>query len=238
LSKHYWLNICQRRVVRQLANLADVVITNTQEHVRILERLSVHRGISCLPVSSNIENVNGESQTRMRTEFVVFGLPYGRWQTLLTFDREIRDWLQTGVLTKLHLIGATDDKFDGRSETLLKSYPDPKSIVRHGQIAAEQISKLLSNAQFALTTADELTWSKSTTLMAFFAHGCVPVTKSKRIDEPLSFSVAAEALYSIPDADLRARRVAGRQGYEANADWNILARNVSDLMSRSAANDR
>src|SRR5206468_1673043 len=79
LSRHYWLNLCNRRIVRQLANLADLVITNTPEHVRILEKLSSHRNIPCLPVPANIENVGTEQRDRERTEFIIFGLPYGRW---------------------------------------------------------------------------------------------------------------------------------------------------------------
>ena len=238
LSKHYWLNICQRRVVRKLANLADLVMTNTQEQINKLENLSRHRGIPCLPIPSNIENAGAPPETRGRTEFVIFGLPYGRWQTLLAFDRVIRDWQQAEILTRLHLIGPTDDKFDQRSEVLLKSYPEPQIVVRHGQIDPEQISRLLSTVQFALTTADELTWAKSSTFMSFLAHRCVPITRSKYGDEPLSFAITPDQVRSMSDTELQAKSDAGRQWYQANADWEILARKVSDLISRVPTHGR
>jgi hypothetical protein len=237
-SKHYWLNICNRQVVRKLASLADLVITNTQEHVRTLEKLSAHRHIPCLPVPSNIENVNNVQPAKIRTEFIVFGLPYGRWQTLLAFDSYIRAWQQSGTLTKLHLIGSTDTKFDVRAEALLKTYPDPNVVVRHGEMSSERISTVLSKARFALTTADELTWSKSTTLMAFLDHGCVVVTKSKFAFEPLSFSVTADKVSSVSDAELDAKGGAGRDWYRANADWSVLAGEVSDLITNLPIRDR
>jgi hypothetical protein len=230
-SRHYWLNACNRRIVRKLANLADLVITNSAEHVRTLEKLSRHRNVRCLPVASNVENTGGVEPERARTEFVIFGLPFGRWQTLRTFDSEIRAWQKNGILTKLHLVGPTDDKFDVRSGALLKSYPRPDVIVRHGSIPTEDISRLLSHAQFAFTTADESTWSKSTTLMAYFAHGCVVVARSKSADEPLSLAVRPEELASLSDVALRAKADASRRWYETTADWKILARVVSGLIT-------
>lgn len=236
-SKHYWLNLCNRRLVRKLANLANLVITNTQEHVRTLEKLSGHRNIPCLPVPSNIENVGTGRQQQVRTEFVIFGLPYGRWQTLQAFDGEIRSWQQSGTLTRLHLIGPTDAKFDLRSEALLKSHSQPKVVNRHGQIPPEQISTLLSKVQFALTTADELTWNKSTTFMAFLAHGCVVVTKSKSAISPLSYCVTPDEVQTLSAGQIEAKSRAGREWYETNADWKILTARVSDLISKVPIRD-
>jgi len=237
LSKHYWLNICNRSIVRRLATVADLVITNTQEHVRTLEKLSSHRTIPCLPVPSNVENVAEFRQQKVRTEFVVFGLPYGRWQTLQSFDQDIRGWQQNGTLTNLHLIGPTDKKFDIRSEALLGTYPKPEVVFRHGELSPKQISTFLSKAQFALTTADELTWSKSTTLMSFLDHGCVAVTKTKFSIEPLSFSVTADNVPSILDAELQTKSDAGRHWYRANADWKVLAGKIADLISNLPMRD-
>ena len=230
-SKHYWLNIVNRGIVRKLANLADLVITNTQEHVQTLEKLSRHHKIACFPVASNIEHHGDARQQRVRSEFVIFGMSYGRWQTLRAFDNSIRSWQHDGALTKLHLIGPIDEKFDVRSEALIGNYPRPGIVIRHGEISPEQISSLLSTAQFALTTADELTWSKSTTLMAFLAHGCVTVSKSIFEFEPLSFAITPDTATSASDALLQAKSDAGREWYNSNADWKVLATQISTLIS-------
>jgi hypothetical protein len=231
-SRHFWLNIFSRRLAGRLAMMADLVITNTREHARTLEEISGHKDVRCLPVPSNIENtVNGDTK-RNRTEFVIFGLPYGRWQTLQTFDQEIRAWQESGALTKLHLIGPLDDKFDARSQALLKSYPRSDVVIQHGEVPPDQISQLLSEAQFALTTANELTWSKSATFMAFLAHGCTVVVKSRSDLEPLSWAITAEEVGTCTDDELQAKARAAKNWYETNADWKILGREVSDLISR------
>jgi glycosyltransferase involved in cell wall biosynthesis len=166
---------------------------------------------------------------------VIFGLPFGRWQTLQTFDSEIRAWQINGTLTKLHLIGPVDDKFDVRAEALLKSYPRPDVITRHGQIPTETISQLLSQVQFALTTSDEFTWSKSTTVMAYLAHGCVVVARSKSTIEPPSLFVRPNEIASLTDVELQTRGDASRRWYETHADWKVLARTIAELITRLPA---
>lgn len=230
-SPHSWLNIFSRRLAGRLAKLADIVITNTHEHMRTLEKISRRKDIRCLPVPSNIENTANGDTKRNRTEFVIFGLPFGRWQTLQTFDREIRAWQKSGALTKLHLIGPLDDKFDARSQELLKSYPRSEVVIQQGEIAPEQISRLLSETQFALTTANELTWSKSATFMAFLAHGCTVVVRSKSNVVPLRWAITSEEVGICTDDELQARAHAAKSWYETNADWKILAREVSSLIS-------
>jgi len=205
-------------------------VTNTDEHVRTLQRISDRSDIHYLPVGSNIEVVHPPIGERARTEFAIFGLPYSRWQTLETFNDDIRRWQENGALTRLHLIGPRDQKFDQRSEALINAYARPETVIRHGNIPAQQISNLLSQAQFALTTANELTWSKSTTLMAYMAHSSVVLAKSKSNVEPLSWMITPDELEALSNPDLQTRAEAMRQWYQSNADWKLLARRVSDLL--------
>src|SRR5205814_4020080 len=102
------------------------------------------------------------------------------------FDREIRSWQRSGHLRKLHLVGPRDAKFDQRSERLTDAYSDAGTIVRHGQLQPPEISALLARAQFALSNASTETWSKSSAFMAYAAHGCAIVVKSRSNSEPLS----------------------------------------------------
>ncbi|HEY4283775.1 MAG TPA: hypothetical protein VGM62_11990, partial [Chthoniobacterales bacterium] len=39
-SRHYWLNVWSRSIARRLANVADLLITNTEEHVRTLQKIA------------------------------------------------------------------------------------------------------------------------------------------------------------------------------------------------------
>src|SRR5204863_3763662 len=142
--------------------------TNTDTHAAIIRRLSGRNGVDCVPVGSNIEPVASLSRPRAETEFVIFGLPFGRWQTLQAFEPQIRKWHQSGVLTKLHLIGPEEKRFASQVTRLLGSFSG--TVVHHGKLAAADISQLLAHARYALTNVTLGTWSKSCAFMACAAH--------------------------------------------------------------------
>lgn len=231
LNRHYWINLCSRSVARKLAGIADLMITNTAEHVATLQKISGRKDIRFVPVPSNIERTASGNSPRDRTEFAVFGLPYGRWRILEAFDVEIQQWVAKNLMTKLHLIGPIDEKFDTRSEALIRSYPNPNVVMKHGELSPDRISELLSCVQFALTTVDELTWSKSGTLMAFLAHECSIVSKNRSNLEPLVWNVAPEEIEGISLHELRSRTDAARRWYDTNVAWEVLARKISDWVS-------
>jgi hypothetical protein len=229
-SPHYWLNLCNLRIIRQLARIGDVLITNTTHHAATLAKISGRTDIHWFSVGSNIEPAGGPSRTTSRTEFVIFGLPYGRWETLQIFHHHICSWQKTGLLTKLHLIGPRDKKFDLRSARLIHGYPDAAVVIQHGELSAAKVSRLLYRSQFGLTNANDLTWSKSTALMAYLAHDCSVVTQSKFNVEPLSFAFAPDEVAAASDVELCRRTTVLRHWFEDNADWKILARKVFDLV--------
>jgi hypothetical protein len=202
-SKHFLPNFCNRRVVRKLAGLADAVITNTDEHIRTVAKLSPHTKLCLLPVPSTIEPVGSPPPDRARSEFVIFGLPFSRWQTLQAFD--------------------------SRSTALLRTH-EQDMIVRHGALDAARVSQLLHRAQFALTTADEATWTKSTTFMAYAAHGCNIVSLSTSPNEPYCWTIPAHEVGIINDSELRRRADAMQRWYESHADWRIIAAKISELI--------
>lgn len=234
-SRRYLFDVCSQWIAAKLADLADLVITNTSQHARLLEEISRHRNIPWLPVPSNIESSPDIQQEKAATEFVIFGLPFGRWQTLQLFDSHIRTWQQNGILTKLHLIGPPDTKFDSRSEALLRSYPQPNVVVRQGQLDPAAVSQVLSSARFAFTMATDANWSKSGTLMAFLLHGCVVIAESRPEIEPLSWAIMPEQVVALSDAELQARTTEGRRWYDQNADWKVVGRKISTLIARLPA---
>jgi glycosyltransferase involved in cell wall biosynthesis len=230
-NRHYWLNLYSRRIAARIAKLADVLVTNSQDHVRALKKMVKAKGIHLLPVSSNIPPADHFRNERARTEFVIFGLPYGRWQTLEIFASQIQAWQQNGLLTKLHIVGVGDSRFDRRSEAVIASLILTGQVVLHGELSAERVSRLLGTVQFALSTADAATWSKSSSLMAFLAHRCAVIAKGARNFEPLKWSVAPEEVGTISSAEIEGRTNAARQWYVSNADWGVLAREIAGLLS-------
>lgn len=229
-SRHYWIDMCNRRVIRKLATVADALITNTAEHANKLKNISERTDIHWFPVPSNIPVEAKVSTARVRTEFIIFGLPFGRWQILQMFDEEIRSWSESGHLTKLHLVGPPDEKFETRADELINAWRHPDVVTRHGMLPAAEVSRLLARAQFSLANANIDNWSKSTVFMAFASHGCPVVSKIKSAAAPLCFVVAPEEVATIDDIDLAEKSRSLQEWYRAQADWNVIAKKISILL--------
>jgi hypothetical protein len=230
LSRHFLLGKIGRHIIRQLAAVADVLVTNTENHVAILQELSGRDNIHCIPIGSNIEPVSS-SEPRVETEFVIFGLPFGRFQTLQWFDSEIRAWQTSGRMSALHLIGPEDEEFTPRANELTNGWPKPAIAVRHGSMPDGEVSRLFARARFALTNVTPETWSKSGVFMACAATGCAAVIKSGAPQLlPLSLAIAADEVEKISDAELASRTVSLKAWYYQNADWSVTAKRLAALV--------
>lgn len=233
LSRHFLLGKINTRIIRQLAVVADVLATNTDNHAAILRKLSGRDGVHYLPVGSNIEPVASSSRPRAETEFIIFGLPFGRWQTLQAFAPQIRKWHESGLLTKLHLIGPEDERLAVQSNPLIESFSS--IVVRHGMLAEADVSRLLVHARFALTNVTLATWSKSGAFMACAAHGCAVVIKEKESAVPLCYAIAENEMGNISAAEIETRPVALKKWYEENATWTVTARRLAVLSQANGA---
>ncbi len=219
-SRHFWLGKMSDRVVARLATSADVLVTNSAHHVERLSTITGRDDVRFLPVASNIESAADPGIPRTRTEFVIFGLPFGRWQTLDLFHEHIRQWSAAGLLTKLHLVGPTDGVFAAKGAAMI----DETIVVRHGEISSDKIAALLRTVGFALTNASEETWSKSTTFMACVANECpIVVATSRSGSGPFSNTVGTDEVATISETELTRRTKALADWYRAEADWPVLA---------------
>src|SRR5207253_7161199 len=53
-NRHYWINLCSRMIAARVAKLADVLVTNSQDHVKALKRMVNRKGVHLFPVASMI----------------------------------------------------------------------------------------------------------------------------------------------------------------------------------------
>jgi hypothetical protein len=230
-SRHFWFGKISARIICQLAAVADVLVTNTENQGALLRKLLDRDDVHWIPVGSNIEPVASSEQSRLKTEFIIFGLPFGRLQTLQWFDSEIRKWETSGRLTTLHLIGPEDQRFTVQANELIDGWPNHAIVVRHGLLPNTEVSRLFARAQFALTNATAETWSKSGVFMACAATGCAAVVKAGKTQfaPPLSFAIAAREVETISDAELASRTVSLKAWYYQNADWDVTAKRLASL---------
>ena len=233
MSRHYWLGQLSLRIVRQLATIADVVVTNTAAHAQQLRRVSRRSDVHVLPIASNIELVPSADTVRSPKDFAIFGLSFGRLQVVRAFEAHVRRWHAAGKLTRLHMIGPADDSFSAEADDLMRTWPESLSVVRHGLLPAAEVSRLLQQSRFALTNVTEATWSKSTAFTACAIHRCAVVIKdTPPSSPPLSFAIGADEVESASDEEI-ARMTATLADWAAeNADWQVIAARMAALLEK------
>jgi hypothetical protein len=139
-SRHFWLGLVNSGIVRRLARLADALVTNTAHHAAELRRITGREHVEVLPVGSNVGGGSGAQPPRSGAEFVIFGLPFGRMQTLQKFQPYLRRW----KLEKLHILGPADYEFTPQADELLSALPAATEVVRHGALPAEDVAQSCS----------------------------------------------------------------------------------------------
>ena len=235
-SKHFWFGRLNAYVIRRLAASADVVITNTESQRATLWQITHRDDVELLPVPSNIETTREANTPRARTEFIIFGLPFGRLQTLQSFEAHIRRWVDGQRLTRLHLVGPVDDGFAQDADDLINTWPHASLVVRHGRLASAEVSSLLQQAGFALTNVTHDTWSKSGAFMAAASNRCAVVMRDNRAaSAPLCHTISADEVDTVSEQEIDQRSVALARWYYENADWPVIAARVAALWPENRA---
>ena len=233
-SRHFWLGQVDAWIVRRLSRIADVLVTNTQLHLDKLRSITGRADVHLLPVGSNIPvTAQPSDPPRSSTEFVIFGLPFGRLQTLRKFAADIMRWHGAGRMTKLHLIGPADYEWTPQAEALIANWPATLDVTAHGALPAEEVSAVLHQSRFALTNVSAETWSKSGAFMACAAHGCAVIVESSRsADAPFCYAIEREELAAISDEEINRRAAALAQWYHDNADWPVIANRMASFWQK------
>jgi hypothetical protein len=237
-SRYFWLGQANLWVVRRLALIADVVVTNTEGHAQQLRTVSRRADVHVVPIGSNIEVVGAQRSERSATDGVIFGLSFGRLQVIRAFDAHVRRWHAAGKLMQLHVIGPAADAFSGEADQLMRGWPESLRIVRHGLLPSPEVSRLLQTSRFALTNVTEETWSKSSAFMACAFHRCaVVINGTPPSSLPMRFTVGAEELNDIAEAEIERRTTALADWAAQNADWRVIAQRMAALLDERNRDD-
>ena len=229
-SHHYWLARVNSWIVRRLARVSDLLVTNSERHAQQLRQISGRQDVYLTLIPSNIEPGAVPLSARAATEFLVFGLEFGRLQTLQFFASHIPRWHAAGLLKKLHLAGPAKGEFAQRAEQLIASWPRTLLVERHGPLQSPAASSLLRRVGFVLTNVSLETWSKSGVFTACAANEAPVVISSARPETiPLCYSISAEEVGSLTREEINPRARSLAEWYRANADWPVIARQIAEL---------
>jgi hypothetical protein len=214
-----------------LCRYASCVVTNSPEHAMRLESMFGLNNVACISVSSTIPSPIDSVilfENRIPTDFLIFGLPFTQLITLKTFSEELAHWASAGILRRLHLVGPNDSSsFSNEINVLLSSIVSSQEVVRHGLIKASDLSKLLQTIGFCLTPVTEKNYFKSTTFMAYAAHGCPIISGISGTSLPFKFLVQPNEVEGRPYVDFEPRVSELRDWYYREADWPLAVTKIA-----------
>ncbi|HEX8678388.1 MAG TPA: hypothetical protein VF683_00385, partial [Chthoniobacterales bacterium] len=172
LNKNYLVQQLHRRDLRKLISAADAVFTSTASQAEHLRALDARAAIGVLPVGSNIAVHHSGDRERIRGLAVVFGLQASRIRTLERMQRDVQALAANGVILRIVTCGAgSNSEAEARERDLLGTFGLKDGFAQRGQLAEPEVSQLLSEADLAISSQDELSLTKSGTFMAYASHG-------------------------------------------------------------------
>ncbi|MDM0043543.1 hypothetical protein QTH91_03535 [Variovorax dokdonensis] len=168
----FWLAPLQRRIARDLGQMAHYWLTSRDTSAQWLRRHCPPVPHRVLPVYSNVGELDGLPPSRS-DDIVVFGGPHVRSLTYESLDDSFWDWVRVNGL-KVHDIGPFADS------AAFKRLRSAGQIEVHGSLPAPQVSKLLAQARFGLLNYAPEAAAKSGVFAAFCAHGVCTVLCADR----------------------------------------------------------
>lgn len=228
-SLRSWLH---RRSVSDLLKVASNVYTNTEGYAVWLRKLNRHVPVQVIPVGSNV-TVESTHKTALpeRGLMVVFGKQGTRMLALNGMKEALAKLAQKKRLTRLVIAGGAPD--GAKAElAVAKEFLAEDQVTVTGFLEDSALSQLLFKAEFGLSGQDWLSVEKSTTFMAYAAHGLNILSPHAGKDSrtPFAWITSADELLTDDvqmEQKLRDRSLALREWYESTASWSAITARMS-----------
>ena len=230
-NKNHILQQLHRRDLRRLLRVTDTVFTSTASQAAHLTALSPRAPVQVLAVGSNVRRVQTTDDEREAGFAVLFGLQQARIRTLQKLLSGLKALGAAGVIRKIVTAGAGQSREgDAQEFALLLELELIEGFDQRGPLPEEKISELLSMCVFGISAQDAPSITKSSTFMAYAAHGLNIISSSADASkpEPLSLMIAPEELMKgTTHSELQARGERLRQWQERTSAWPHIASQIS-----------
>ncbi len=163
----FWLAPLQRRIARQLGQLAHYWLTSRDTSAQWLRGHCPPVPHRVLPVYSNVGELEVLPPSRADT-VVVFGGPALRSLTYASLRPAFWDWAEANGL-RVHDIGPPIDTPE------IRRLADAGKLQMHGTLPAQEVSRHLAQARFGLLNYSPSAAAKSGVFAAYCAHGVCTV---------------------------------------------------------------
>lgn len=225
----HWRQRRHRRALGSLIRAADSVVTTTEDQARLLRQASGREDIEVLPVTSSIRRCP-EPAKREEGLAVIFGRLPSRIETLRVLQREIRTLAQAAILQRIVTLGSgAEETALARERELLNSCALTGGFLQLGRVPADEASRVLSTATYALFAQPILSLTKSCTFMAYAQHSLRVIVRPDVMQQsaPSSFLIApSELLEGLPAAQQEQRAGDLRRWQERTSSWSRIAQRL------------
>jgi hypothetical protein len=222
----YFRQILHKRELCSLAACADQVFTSTTGYAESLSYRVKKTNLKTLPIGSNIIPIQDPRLSERKLgSWVLFGKQGSRIVSLKALGPKLADLNRHGCLMNLIVVGSSDGQQLEQEEcTLLRSFLPINSYVRTGLLSNERISEILLNAEHGILAQTPESYTKSTILMAYSAHGVLPVVAYR---SPLTFSWmrSVDDLLAINSDNLQLGSLRDEMlsWYQLTGSWSTIA---------------
>ena len=229
--------VLHKQHLSSLAACADHVFTSTPGYTEWLAPFVDGYKLRTLPVGSNIIPIrSGYDTQRNRGQWVLFGRQGSRVVALNALGTSLTTLQREGLLDRLLVVGSTDGQQLERDETkALSQYLPNKAYVRFGALPNEEISKIFLQSEFGILGQNPNSYTKSTVLMAYAAHGVIPVISTVAIPTHLScgwIKSVDEILAMNPvTANFRLLHEEVLAWHQQTGGWNYISRAYIEAMT-------
>ncbi len=227
LNKNYLVQQLHRRDLRMLLERTDVTFTSTSSQAQHLQALVPKGAVQLLPVGSNVYPSREPRYDREGGVAVLFGLLPTRCRTLQAMRTELKSLARAGAISKIISIGVGDSAEElQREHALLTELHLRDGVEQRGALAESVVSGIMLEAMFGISAQDEPSITKSSTLMAYGAHGMniiSPFAGPERSPPLCWFTKPAELLEGITAAELADRARHLRDWQQRTASWPYIA---------------
>ena len=210
----FWLSPLQKYIAKELLMLCDFWMTSRQESEKCLLNITSDKPHAVLPVYSTI----GENPVRVippKSKIVVFGSVGVRQTTYLAAMDKLFVWAGAQQL-EIHDIGAPIN------DALVQSILIRNGVVQHGRLEADDVCKILLEAEYGLLAYPYEYVAKSSVFSAYCAHTICPILLSENYLDSDGLEVGRHYIAGIPEASMSAKQVksiaeAARNWYEPHS---------------------
>ena len=227
LNKSYLVQQLHRRDLRALLEQTDAALTSTASQAQHLRVLAPSARVQVLPVGSNVRPIRLPRKQHGVRGAVLFGLAQTRLRTLAAMAGPLRSLARAGAISKIITVGAGASATEVKHEReLLQGLAFSGGFDQRGSLAESEVSAIMSDADFGISAQDELSITKSGTLMAYAAHemNIISTHGGPAKPEPLCwFTSPEELLNNLRPNELLTRAQRLRAWQERTASWTVIA---------------